>query len=144
MHNPRWPHTFSVYRERLDERGRPVTDEAGIPVVDLVPVEKVVYDSRMNPLMGADGRPKTETVTEVPWGYRTSTGGIRASGQMFSTDFKISCPMLLTQLEEGTTLRCTDYTHTFTVVVEKMTTYNWGTNIWYKDPGNNAKLAEAE
>lgn len=136
MYNPRWPHTFTAYRERLDERGRPVTDENGEPVLDSITIEKVVMDSSGNPVFGVDGRPKTKMVESVPWGYRTSTGGIRAAGDMFSTDFKISCPMLMTHLEEGTILKCTDYTHTFSVLVEKTTTYNWGTNIWYKDPGN--------
>lgn len=142
MYNPRWPHILSAYRESLDSDGIPVTDDEGNIVREQIGIEKVVMDSAGNPVIGPDGRPKTETVLELPFGYRTSTGGIRASGDMFSTDFKISCPMILTPLEEGVVLQCRDYTHTFSVVVEKCTTYNWGTNIWYKDPGNNAELAE--
>ena len=142
MYNPRWPHILSAYRESLDSDGLPVTDDEGNVVRERIEFEKVVVDSAGNPVVGPDGRTKTETVLELPFGYRTSTGGIRASGEMFSTDFKISCPMILTHLEEGVVLQCRDYTHAFSVVVEKCTTYNWGTNIWYKDPGNNAELAE--
>lgn len=142
MYNPRWPHILSAYRESLDSDGMPATDDDGNIVRERIEFEKVVVDSSGNPVIGPDGRPKTETVLELPFGYRTSTGGIRASGDMFSTDFKISCPMILTPLEEGVVLQCRDYTHAFSVVVEKCTTYNWGTNIWYKDPGNNAELAE--
>lgn len=142
MHNPRWPHTFTAWRESLDERGLPVTDENGDPVLEQIIFEMAVYGNNYDPLFGADGEPKKQTVSTVPWGYRTSTGGIRAAGDVFSTDFKISCPMLFTQLEEGDILKCMDYNHSFDVVVEKMTTYNWGTNIWIKRPGNNGELSE--
>jgi hypothetical protein len=72
----------------------------------------------------------TEAVTEVPWGYRTSTGGMKTSGEVIVADYKISCPMLLTDIPTGTTLIMTDAVHSFRVKVIKMTTYNWGTNLW--------------
>lgn len=140
MYNPRWPHSFRAFRAALDENGLPVTDEHGDAVYQEIPLEKVVYDGRWNPTFGADGKFFTETVLDMPWGYRTSTGGIKDSGDVFKTDFKISCPMLLTHLEEGVMLRLTDSTHTFDGVVKKMTTYNWGTNIWFDNPGNNAEV----
>ena len=141
-YNPRWPHTFSVYSGVLDANGIPVTDENGDPVVEQVALEKVVYDYQYEPRRKAGGKFVTEMVTELPWGYRTSTGGIKDSGDMFAADFKISCPMFLTQLEEGTLLKLTDYTHTFEGVLKKMTTYNWGTNIWLDKPGNHGTIAE--
>ena len=38
--------------------------------------------------------------------------------------------MMLTELPSGTILQMTDYTHTFRAKLLKMTTYNWGTNMW--------------
>ena len=130
MYNPRWPHTFTVLSESLDENGLPITDEQGNPVVGSAQVDMIVYDPQLNPRFSPDGRFVTETVVDVPWGYRTSTGGMKTSGEVWVADYKISCPMLLTDLPSGTVLNLTDYTHTFRVKVVKMTTYNWGTNLW--------------
>jgi len=161
MYNPRWPYKFCVYDTNLDENGIPMTDSNGDPLMTrylvdserrrltekdgkhlTVPkgpmqLERVICDSRGNPTFHADGTFVTEVVEEMPWGYRTSTGGIKDSGEVFRTDFKISCPMMLTHLEEGTILNLTDATHTFVGIVKKMTTYNWGTNIWLDRQGND-------
>lgn len=201
-YNPRWPHTFVILPEYLDENGLPITDENGIPVTspDYTPTEqvtrghigdgdigredppeggsgsgssglapitgpddhkepidpssgeepsedptddgpapgsmvRVVYDDYYNPRRNSDGSFVTETVTEMPWGYRTSTGGLKTAGEVIVADYKISTPMMLTELPTGTILVLTDYTHTFRMKVLKMTTYNWGTNIW----GDNIK-----
>lgn len=142
MYNPRWPHTLTAWRDSLDEDGLPVTDENGDPVLEQITFHKVVYDSRWNPTFSADGVFKTEEVTEMPWGYRTSTGGIRASGDVFKTDYKISCPMFTDHLEEGVRLVLTDSTHTFFATVEKCTAYNWGADIWLENPGNNGEVSE--
>lgn len=144
MFNPRWPHKLQAFKELLDEYGQPVTDSDGNPTATAVSFSVAVYDSRNNPKKGSDGAFQTETVTELPWGYRTSTGGIKDSGEVFSTDFKISCPMMFTQLEEGDRLSLTDYTHTFEAVVKKMTTYNWGTNIWLERVGNDGEVSTEE
>ena len=138
MYNPRWPHTFSVYSPSLDERGLPITDSNGNPQETKMVMKKVVYDSAWNPVRNSGGSFRTDDVTEMPWGYRTSTGGIKDSGEVFAADYKISCPMMLTHLPEGTVIVLTDYDHSFCAVVKKQTTYNWGTNIWLDNPGNNA------
>lgn len=130
MYNPRWPHTFTVVGESLDMNGLPVTDENGDPVTASMTLKKVLYDSQYNPLRKSDGTFVTEDVTEMPWGYRTSTGGMKTSGEVWVADYKISCPMFLTDLPSGTVLIMTDSTRTFRVKVVKMTTYNWGTNLW--------------
>lgn len=130
MYNPRWPHTFTVLDERLDENGLPITDAQGNPVTGSKQIEKILYDPQWNPRRNPDGTFVTEYVTEVPWGYRTSTGGMKTSGEVWVADYKMSCPMLLTDLPSGTVLIMTDYVHTFRVKVVKMTTYNWGTNLW--------------
>lgn len=130
MYNPRWPHTFRVVVEPLDANGIPVTDENGDPVVGSMQLEKIVYDSAWNPSRNPDGSFVTEMVTDMPWGYRTSTGGLRTAGEVIVADYKVSTPMMLTELPTGTVLQMTDYTHTFRVKILKMTTYNWGTNMW--------------
>jgi len=136
MYNPRWPYTFVVAGESLDENGVPVTDENGIPVVSSMTIKQVVYDGRWNPIRNAAGQFKTKDVTTVPWGYRTSTGGMKTSGEVIVADYKVSCPMLLTDIPTGTVLLMTDAVHTFRVTVVKMTTYNWGTNLWVDNVKN--------
>lgn len=130
MYNPRWPHTFTVVAESLDENGLPVTDENGSPVIGTKEIEVIEYDPQWNPRRKSDGTFVTNKVTEVPWGYRTSTGGMKTSGEVWVADYKMSCPMLLTDLPSGTVLIMNDYVHSFRVKVVKMTTYNWGTNLW--------------
>ena len=130
MYNPRWPHTFIVLGASLDENGLPVTDEYGDPVTETLPVEAILYDGKWNPRRNPDGSFRTESLEVIPWGYRTSTGGMKTSGEVYVADYKISCPMLLTDLPAGTVLIMTDSVKTFRVKVVKMTTYNWGTNIW--------------
>ena len=130
MYNPRWPHTFRVVVEPLDANGIPVTDENGDPVVGSMQLEKIVYDSAWNPSRNPDGSFVTAMVTDMPWGYRPSTGGLRTAGEVIVADYKVSTPMMLTELPTGTVLQMTDYTHTFRVKILKMTTYNWGTNMW--------------
>lgn len=130
MYNPRWPHTFRVVVESLDENGLPVTDANGDPVLGSMQLEKIVYDSAWNPTRNPDGSFVTEMVTDMPWGYRTSTGGLRTAGEVIVADYKVSTPMMLTELPTGTILQMTDYTHTFRAKILKMTTYNWGTNMW--------------
>ena len=142
MYNRRWPFTLQALRPVFNEYGLPVFDENGDPEMEEIEFDTVVYDSQMNPTFRADGSFVTEKVTELPWGYRTSTGGIKDSGEVFKTDFKISCPMFTTPLEEGVVLKLTDYDHSFEAVVKKKTTYNWGTNIWFDNPGNNGVSGE--
>jgi len=142
MYNPRWPHTLKVVQESLDSRGRPVTDADGNPVESVMTLQKARYDSNWNPIIRS-GNHITESVTELPWGYRTATGGIKDSGDVFKADYKISTPLILTHIPEGTLVELTDYDNTFTAVVKKQTSYNWGTNLWLDAPGN-AKDVGAE
>lgn len=140
MFNPRWPHTLTIYEESLDSKGIPVTDDDGNPVVSAKTLLQVVYDSRWNPTKTASGAFMTTEVTELPWGYRTATGGIKDSGDVFKADYKISTPMILNHIPEGTIVTMTDYDHTFRAVVKKQTTYNWGTNIWLDAAGNEGTI----
>lgn len=130
MYNPRWPHTFTIVEEQLDEDGLPVTNASGKPITTSKQIEMIEYDPQWNPRKRSDGSFQTKLITKVPWGYRTSTGGMRTSGEVWVADYKISCPMLLTDIPSGTVLIMKDYARTFRVKVVKMTTYNWGTNLW--------------
>ena len=130
MYNPRWPHTFVVLSESLDADGLPVTGDDGKPVRGSMLLERAVYDPQWNPRFRANGSVLTEKVRKMPWGYRTSTGGLKTAGEVIVADYKVSCPMMLTELPTGTVLELTDYTHTFRAKLLKMTTYNWGTNLW--------------
>ena len=130
MYNPRWPHTFVVLSESLDADGLPVTGDDGKPVRGSMLLEMAVYDPQWNPRFRANGSVLTEKVRKMPWGYRTSTGGLKTAGEVIVADYKVSCPMMLTELPTGTVLELTDYTHTFRAKLLKMTTYNWGTNLW--------------
>ena len=130
MYNPRWPHTFTIVEEQLDEDGLPVTNANGKPITTSKEIEMIQYDPQWNPRKRSDGSFMTKLITKVPWGYRTSTGGMRTSGEVWVADYKISCPMLLTDIPSGTVLIMKDYARTFRVKVVKMTTYNWGTNLW--------------
>jgi len=137
MYNPRWPHKFQIIADALDENGLPVTDEYGDPVEGSALSVKVIrYDGQWNPMRNPDGSFATDTVTEIPWGYRTATGGIKESGDVIVADYKISCPMLLTDIPTGTQITMTDYIHTFRAKVIKQTTYNWGTNLWVDNVKN--------
>ncbi|MBO4924507.1 MAG: hypothetical protein J5382_10355 [Bacteroidales bacterium] len=136
FYNPRWPSRMRVYDTLLDENGLPVTDVEGNVARSIVPLEKVVCDRYGNPTFNSAGDFVTETVEELPCSYRTATGGMKDSGDVFVADFKMSTPMLATHLEEGTMIEVKDKTHTFVAVVKKMTTYNWGTNIWIDRLGN--------
>lgn len=130
MYNPRWPYTLVVEGESLDSNGLPVTDENGDPVNHSVSLKLCVYDSQWNPTFRSDGSYAYTEETTIPWGYRTATGGLRTSGEVIVADFKISIPKCLTDLPAGTVLILTDDIHTFRAKIMKMTTYNWGTDIW--------------
>ena len=130
MYNPRWPHTLRVLSESLDSDGMPVVDSEGMPVRASRPLERVEYGPDWNPRRRPDGTFVTDWVEDMPWGYRTATGGLKTSGEVIVADYKVSCPMILTEIETGAVLELTDYTHTFRVKLLKMTTYNWGTNLW--------------
>ncbi len=160
FYNPRWPYILRAFEDGMDANGLPVTDANGDPITEryladmngnrltdsngnylkvlgnTMQLRRVICDSVGNPTFHADGSFVTELVEEIPCSYRTATGGMKDSGDVFVSDFKLSTPMLATQLEEGTRVAIIDKTHAFIAVVKKMTTYNWGTNIWIDRLGN--------
>lgn len=139
-YNPRFPHTLKVIRPELDGYGEVVFDENGDPTYHVLELDKVLFENddweTGEPLFDRNGRPLTEKVDHIEWGYRTSTGGFRDSGDVAEADFKISTPMFTTPLNTGDFLEMTDYDRTWRMEVLKKTTYNWGSNIWVKDVKN--------
>lgn len=135
-YNPRFPHRLRVVVPVYDENGDPLFDENGDVTYDTLPLEKVKMDSDDNPLFGEDGKFLTEWVDELEWGYRTSTGGFRDSGDVAEADYKIATPLFLTPLSTGEVVIMKDYDRTWKMEVLKKTSYNWGSNIWVKDVKN--------
>lgn len=136
MENPRHPYFFTVKEARTDEHGDAVTDAEGHPVETDMEVELVETGSGGNPVRDDDGNLATYTVTRVPCGYRTSTGGYRISGEVIVCDYKISTPMMRTELPPETVIEVTDNTRTYRAKIIKATTYNWGSNMWIDEIRN--------
>jgi len=135
MENPRHPHTFVVKEAEVDEYGEAVTDADGNPVETDAEVE-LIETGDSGPARDADGAFVTYKTLHVPFGYRTSTGGYRISGEVIVCDYKISAPMMKTELRPETVLELTDYTRTYRAKVIKATTYSWGSNLWIDEIRN--------
>lgn len=134
--NPRFPHTFKVLIPVVDEFGEPAFDENGDVAYETLELQKVLMDCNDDPIRNEEGQFITETVHEMNWGYRTSTGGFRDSGDVAEADFKIATPLFTTPLATGDILLMTDYDRTWRMEVLKKTPYNWGADIWVKDVKN--------
>lgn len=135
MYNPRFPFTFKAFRARLDENGDPGVDDRGNPVYEPVLLEACVM-SDWEPVRNPDGFFLTEWVSEMPFGYRTSSENTRAAGDVQESDYQLACPMFLTPLDPGDILVMEDYTRVYRCEVVKQTTFNLGTNVWVKEVKN--------
>lgn len=138
-YNPRFPHKLRVLRPALDEYGQPTFDENGDPAFHTLVLDRVVMTGGIEfgePTFNYDGSYKTESVEEIEWGYRTSTGGFHDSGEVAEANYKIATPLFLNPLYTGDVLEMTDYDGTLRMEVLKKTSYNWGANIWVKDVKN--------
>lgn len=135
MDNPRFPHTLKMVAYKTDGHGEPVTDDWGNPIETYVEIEKAVLKDGI-PVKDGEGKFITETVDSLPFGYRTSTGNTKTSGDVVVCDYKLACPVFFTQMQAGTVLELTDYIRTYRVVVVKQTVFNFGTNIWVDDIKN--------
>lgn len=138
--NPRFPFTLRVMRPELDSNDEPAFDENGDVAYSPLTVQKVVMtedeEDCGEPVRDSQGNLVTEPSIQIRWGYRTSTGGFKDSGEVAEADFKIGTEMFTTPLNTGDVVEMTDYDRTWRMQVLKKTTYNWGTNIWVKDVKN--------
>ena len=127
MFNPRFPHTLRVLRVQG-------TDEEGLPIYERVPLEMVVMRGGV-PVMGADGRFETEMVETLPCGYRNQglSKGTQYQSEVVTSDYTLSTPMFLTQIQPTDIIELTDYDRTFRAEVVKKITTNLGSNIWINE-----------
>ena len=135
MINPRFPHTRGMVVQNTDSFGNPVTDEEGNPIESDAEIVCAVMRDNI-PLKDSDGNFLTEVKTSLKFGYRTSTGNSKTSGDVIVCDSKIACPMFFTPMPTGTVLELADYSRTYRVRVVKQTTYNLGSNIWVDEIRN--------
>lgn len=135
MLNPRFPHTLRMIVQKTDSYGNPVTDEEGNPIESDAEIVCAVMRDNI-PLKDSDGNFLTEVKTSLKFGYRTSTGNSKTSGDVIVCDSKIACPMFFTPMPTGTVLELADYSRTYRVRVVKQMTYNLGSNIWVDEIRN--------
>lgn len=133
MFNPRFPHTLKVKRARMTA-GQPEIDSEGNVLYDYLTLTLVAMIDN-EPAM-ENGQFVTYTAESVNFGYRTSSANTQTAGDVIRADFKIACPMFLTELRYDDILELTDYDRTFTGKVVKKTTFNLGTNIWFDEIKN--------
>ena len=93
-----------------------------------------MHDSE--PVLDADGRFVTYIADEVAFGYRTSSQNTSRAGDVVQADFKLACPMFLTELRPDDILVLKDYEREFRAAVVKKTTFNLGTNVWVNEARN--------
>lgn len=134
MFNPRFPHTLRVKRVRMSA-GQPEIDVEGNIIYDYIPLTLVEMVDE-EPVRDACGNFLTCVADCVNFGYRTSSANTQTAGDVIKSDFKIACPMFLTEIRYDDILEITDYDRTFTGKVVKKTTFNLGTNIWFDEIRN--------
>jgi hypothetical protein len=135
MFNPRFPHTFRVWRVRKNDFGEPVTNDEGDPVYDIVRVQAaVVIDDK--PVRLSNGSFDTELTEWVNFGYRTQGKNTRETVDVIVSDYKLACAPLMTYIEPGDRLEIKDYMRTYWGDVVKMMTFNLGSNIWINEVKN--------
>lgn len=135
MFNPRFPFTLEVLRSRKGEDGETIFDEAGDPIMDIVPLTLVeMFDDE--PVRNADGSFVTYESATLPFGMRTNSRSTATRIDVVVSDYKIASPICLTELLPTDVLKVTDYDRTYYGRLAKKTTFNLGTNIWFDEIRN--------
>ena len=135
MFNPRFPHKMHVLRARVLPNGDLAYGADGRPIYDRLTLT-LVEMSDSEPVRDADGNFVKYTADEVAFGYRTSSQSTSRAGDVVQADFKLACPMFLTELRPDDVLVLKDYEREFRAVVVKKTTFNLGTNVWVNEARN--------
>lgn len=135
MFNPRFPHTLRVWRTRKDEYGEPMVDDEGEPIIDIVPLKKVVTIDGL-PGIGIDGTYDFDMVEWIEFGYRTQGKNTKETLDVHIADFKLATPMFTTPLEDGDRVEIQDYDRSFWGEVVKKFTTNLGSNIYINEVKN--------
>ena len=135
MFNPRFPHTLVVKRVRKDSTGELVYDANGDAIIDTVSL-LCVEMSDSEPVRNANGSFVTYEANSINFGYRTSAKNTTTAGDVIVSDFRIACPMFLTEILADDILELTDYERSYKGKVVKKTTFNLGTSIWFDEVRN--------
>ena len=135
MFNPRFPHTLVVKRVRKDSTGELVYDANGDAIIDTVSL-LCVEMSDSEPVRDANGSFVTYEANSINFGYRTSAKNTTTAGDVIVSDFRIACPMFLTEILADDILELTDYERSYKGKVVKKTTFNLGTSIWFDEVRN--------
>lgn len=110
--NPRFPHTLIVRRAKTDDYGRPMTDETGDELF--------------------------EVVLESVCGLRDMVRGLDIDADVVKADYKLALPKHSCVIRKGDLVRFT-HSHTGEVKegrVEESKVFNLGANIWFNENGN--------
>lgn len=135
MFNPRFPHTMYVLRAKTTPDGGLAYGVDGQPAYERLQLT-LVEMSDSEPIRDTDGNFVKYTADEVSFGYRTSSQNTSRAGDVVQADFKLACPMFLTDLRPDDVLVLKDYEREFRAVVVKKTTFNLGTNVWVNEARN--------
>lgn len=135
MFNPRFPHTMYVLRAKTTPDGGLAYGVDGQPAYERLQLT-LVEMSDSEPVRDTDGNFVKYTADEVSFGYRTTSQNTSRAGDVVQADFKLACPMFLTELRPDDVLVLRDYEREFRAVVVKKTTFNLGTNVWVNEARN--------
>lgn len=134
MYNPRFPHTLTVKRAKVDTEGNIVFDANGDPTYEVVPLALVsMVDG--DPIQSDNGF-VTTMVETINFGYRGNSRNVLRMGDVAVADWHIALPMFVTPLFDGDILWLTDYERTYMGEVVKKTTSNFGSDIWFNEVKN--------
>lgn len=135
MFNPRFPHVMYVLRAVTTPDGALAYGEDGTPSYERLELTLVEMNDS-EPVRDSAGGFVTYSADEVPFGYRTSSQNTSRAGDVVQADYKLACPMFLTELKPDDILVLKDYEREFRAVVVKKTTFNLGTNVWVNEARN--------
>lgn len=135
MDGIRFPHRFRVLRAQFDESGIPVTDDNGNPQYYVVPLKAVrTLDDEY--VRDTEGNFSTYFTKEMSFGYRTATRNTSAFNDVVVSDYRIDCPLFLTEILTNDILEIEDYERSYRGKVIKKTSCSFGTTIYFDEVKN--------
>lgn len=132
MDSMRFPHKFRVLRAQFDETGIPATDDNGNPIYDAVPLKAVrMLDGEY--VRDMDGNFSTYFTREMRFGYRTAQRSTSTYNDVIVSDYRIDCPLFLTEILANDILEIEDFERSYRGKVVKKTAYSLGTTIYFDE-----------
>ena len=130
--NKRWPHSLTCQTPVLDESGNPAFDENGLPSYENITFAVATYNGYAV-IRDTDGNPVEEELSELPFGYRTTTESTSKVNKSAYYDRKLSCPLFSTPLPFGAVLVLTDAERSYKATLVKKDSFNWGSNLYINE-----------